>query len=583
MQQNILRAALGEIPCDLVIRNIQLINVMTEEIYPAEIGIKDGMIVHVTQPEEAGIEGLTYFDGGGKFAVPGLIDTHVHIESSMMTPANFAQTVLPHGTTTVLADPHELCNVLGTEGMDYFLAASEGLPLHVMALVPSCVPSVAGLETSKEPFDAEKIGAMLAHPRVVGLAEVMDYPGVIHQSPRMTEILEEAHRRGKLIQGHCPDLAGRELSAYLTAGCESDHETRTFDEAVHKLRAGMTLECRQASNCRDMPVLAKALKHLNYPSHTTICTDDREPDNLLTEGHIDYAIRVGIEQGIPPVKAIQMATINAANFARLHDRGAIMAGRLADIILLDDLDQFCVTDVFVGGSLVAQNGAMTVSIAPRTHPAETRNTITLSKPIRKEDFLIGADGNSVRLNTIYFNPQDTFLTKLQAFDFPVKDGFASILDQDDFCSATVFERHGVNGNIASAPLHHLGLTKGAVACTVAHDCHNLFVIGKNADDMLLAAQTIVECGGGFACVIDGEVRALVELPIAGLMSTEPAIVLQEKVENLKAVLRDMGLSCPSPVNLLTAFCLAVIPEVRLTDMGLVDAIHQTIVPVQAEG
>lgn len=574
----VMSAAMGEIEFDLVITGGNCLNVYTKEIYQADIGIVDGRIAHITQPGENGLTGKSIYDAKGKTVIPGLIDTHMHIESSMMNPGNFARTVLPHGTTTIIADPHELCNVLGGAGMEYFLESSENIDLRVFGVVPSCVPSVVGLETSKTEFGGNEIDSMLSLPRVLGLAEVMDYPGVIHQGRRMMEILECARKHDKLIEGHAPDLKGGALSAYLASGCESDHETRGVDEAIKKLRAGMVLECRQASNCHDMAHIAKALVQLDYPENATLCTDDREPDDLLNEGHVDHVIRVAIGSGIPPIQAVRMATLHAASLARLRDRGALKAGFLADIVLLDSLNEFIVNEVFVGGKLVARDGKMIQESIIPYHPIESVNTMILAHEPKEEDFQIPYPDDDAKLNTICFHPDDPFFTTLESYSFPMEEGYADINSQENFATIAVFERHGVNGNIACAPIHNIGLKYGAIACTVSHDCHNLFVIGKNKADMVVAARQLVKCGGGFACVKDRVVETLLELPICGLMSSKSVELLSKEVSQLKQTINSMGITSHSPVNLLTAFCLAVIPQVRLTDKGLVDTINQTIIP-----
>lgn len=309
----ILSSALGDIPFDVVLKNARYVNVFTEEIYPAEVGITDGRVAHVTQAGEPGLNGNGTYDCAGRHLLPGLVDTHVHIESGMMTPANFARTVIPHGTTTVLADPHEICNVLGTDGMDYCLKAGRDILLHVFWAVPSCVPAVLGVESNKMVFNAPEIAQMLALPGVLALGEVMDYMGVIRQNPRMMAILAEAKRAGKLIQGHVIDVDARQLSAYMAAGVESDHESRTLEDVMMKLRAGMTVECRYGSTAQNVPMEAEALRLLNYPVNATLCTDDREPDDLLRLGQMDEAVRQAIRHGVPPIKAIQMATRNGAH------------------------------------------------------------------------------------------------------------------------------------------------------------------------------------------------------------------------------------------------------------------------------
>lgn len=577
----IMESATGERPFDLVLKNARYVNVFTEEIYPAEIGVTDGRVAHVTQPGEDGLDGRETYDCAGRFAIPGLIDTHTHIESSMLTPANFARVVVPHGTTTVLADPHEICNVLGVEGMEYCLRAGEGVRLRIFWAVPSCVPSVLGVEGNKMTFNAEEIGRMLSMPHTLALGEVMDYPGVIGREPRMLAIIDEAKRRGMIVQGHVMGVTSRQLSAYQIAGCESDHEARELEEVLMKLRAGLVVECRYASNARNVAVEAKALGMLGYPVNATLCTDDREADDLLQEGHLDEVVRQAIAGGVPPVKAIQMATRNAALFLGLKDRGSLRAGSLADIVLVRDLESFAADAVFIGGELCAEGGRLLVDIETPATEIETRNTMHVKSAPRREDFLIPAAGGRVRLNGLSFRDGDPFHTTLETTEFAALDGHADIASRAGWVTMAVIERHNATGNIGLAPLRNLGLERGAVAGTVAHDAHNLFVFGVNADDMAAAARRLMQTGGGYVAVENGCILGEVELPVCGLMSTLPAAGVAAEVAAMKEILAGMGIRSHNPVHLLAWFSLAVLPEVRLTDRGLVDTVAQRIVPLHA--
>lgn len=566
---------------DLVLKNTTYVNLFTKETYPADIAVQDGRIAHVTQPGQPGLCGRSEYDAKGKYAVPGLIDTHLHIESSMMSPRHFARALAPHGTTTVCADPHEIGNVMGLEGIRLMLEATEGLPLRVLLLAPSCVPSVPGVETSRTAFGQEEIAWMLAQPRVVGLGEVMDYQGVVNGAPRMEKILQTSRDAGAFIQGHAPDLAGEELSRYLAAGCESDHETHREEEALEKLRAGMVLEVRHASNCFDLERLLPLLLRLDCLENVTFCTDDTEPRDLMERGHLDEMIRIAVRGGMKPIEAIKVATVNAARLARLRDRGSLCPGSLADILLVPDLADFRPDEVFLGGELIAKEGRMLAEEEQRekeTYP----NTMLLKTPIRPEDFRVAAQGGTVKLHTIAYDSGDKFVTALETCEFPVENGWACIGDQPDFALFAVFERHGRNGGRALAPVHRLGLAKGAVATTVSHDCHNLFVAGRDPDEMYLAASTLAATGGGIVCVEDGRVIYQLELPLAGLMCDEPPQVMAEKLEELKAILTRFGIPGHTPHMLLSSFALAVIPAVRLTDRGLVDTIRQELIPLYAD-
>jgi adenine deaminase len=383
--------AMGRRECDLVFENALYPNLETRETYRAQIGIAQGYVAIVTQPGHNGrLKGKSFYDCEGRHAVPGLIDTHAHIESSMITPLNFARQVLPSGTTTVLADPHEICNCMGLAGMEWCIEASRGLPVDIFFAAPSCVPSVPGMETSHTEFGALEIKAMLQKERVIALGEVMDYMGVVNQSPRMMSILEAAREAGVLIQGHLSENSPEELAAYLVAGCQSDHETRGLKEAIMKLRAGLWLECRWSSCCHNMPVLAKALALCGHPENATMCTDDREPDDLLREGHIDEVIRQGILAGMPPIEAIRLASRNAARFLGLADRGVILPGRLANIALVDKLEEFRVREVFVRGELWAKDGALLRELPEAEARRIPRSSVILRKPLSREDYRISA-------------------------------------------------------------------------------------------------------------------------------------------------------------------------------------------------
>ena len=578
----VIQAAKGEIPFDLVIQNVQYVNLITREVYPAEIGLSDGKIAHVTQPGEGGLEGKMVYDAKGKHALPGLIDTHVHIESSMMNPAHFAEAIVPRGTTTIACDPHEIANVLGTAGVDYILKASEGIPVSVFVLAPSCVPSVPGMETAGAAFGPMEIKEMLKRKRMIGIGEVMDFVGVLDQSERMSGIVSAGIDKNLFVQGHAPSLLGRGLSAYLSAGIESDHETSYIDEAREKLRAGMVLECRESSIVHDLEALVPVIKELRYPDTTTLCSDDREPDDLLREGHLDHGIRRAIELGMPPMEILRMATIHGARLLRLHDRGILTPGKRADLILVEDLNTFVVDEVFVAGKLTAKLGEMTVEVAVPTHEVEERNSVHLDRPITENDFEISAMGEQVEMNVIAYTPENHILTKRVVREFAVEAGNVK-LGEEEFCRLAVFERHGVNGNRSIGVIQGFGLKEGAIASTVSHDCHNLVVVGKDPRDMKIAAEALVASGGGIVCVKGGKQIAMVELPIAGLMSKKGLGEMAEETRHLKETIISFGINAVSPIIQVAAFSLPVIPEIRLTDMGLVDVIHQSWIPLFEEG
>ncbi len=578
-KKTVIDAINNDIPFDLVIKNVQLVNVITKEVYDSEIGIINGKIGHASQPGDEPLEGKVTFDAKGRFAIPGLIDTHIHTESTMMTLSNVAKALLIHGTTTIACDPHEIANVMGVEGVKYIIESSKDTPMMTCVLAPSCVPSVVGLETSGAEFLKEEIKEILESDSVIGLGEVMDFAGVINQSKRMADILDEAVKHNAFLQGHAPMLTGRRLSAYLSTGIKSCHETSFADEARYKLRAGMVLECRESSIMHDIKALAPVIKEFNYPENATLCTDDREPDDLLKEGHLDHVIRTAINEGIPAVEAIKMSTYNSARLLGIENIGSIAPGKLANIAIIEDLEKINVTDVFIEGRQIVADGKLTEEIKGKQYPIEKINTVKLKEELSLNDFKIKCSGQTAILNVMAYDKKVPIITKLEQAEVKVKDGYVDISDDDDFAMLTVFERHGKNGNKSTCIVKNLGLKKGAIASTVSHDCHNLIVLGRDEKDMLLAAETLKESGGGIVCVLNGEVEAMIELPIAGLLSDKPVNELAEKTSLLKQKMREMGMGSSCLLLQVATLALPVIPEVRLSDVGLVDVNKKEIIPI----
>lgn len=589
----LVEAALGKRPMDLVIRNVNMVNVFTGEIYPAKIGIYDGFIAHIEADPDGFIrvdvesytpmEGKEEFDGGGMYIIPGLIDTHVHIESSMMTPANFARTVIPQGTTTIITDPHEIGNVLGVEGVRYMLEASEDLPMRQYILVPSCVPSAPGLETAGAVFGPEEVARMMEWERVLGLAEVMDFPGVIYGNERMKQILKVALERDGFIQGHSPTLRGRALSAYLCAGPRSDHEITVAAEAREKIRLGMTVDARESSISQNLKELIPAIRDFCHPMNFTLCTDDREPDDLLHQGHMNYVVRRAIEEGLEPVDAIRCATLHAAQSIGLENLGAVAPGYAADLVILPSLSEMKPSYVFFQGRLVAEKGKLTVDIPSKEFPLEKENTIRIS-PLKPEDFRIAAPISEGKIPTrvISYITEDSLYTEFNIEELQVRDGFLDISNAEGLNYVAVFQRHGSTGNRSIGVVGNFGLTEGAIASTVSHDCHNLTVVASNPQDAALAANTLIECGGGLACAQYGKVIAILPLPIAGLMSPLSCEQLAVQTSNMKKALKNLGIPGENPLLRIATLTLAVIPKAKITDMGLVSVIEQEFVSLFPE-
>ncbi len=577
------RAARGELPLDTLIENAQVVNVFTGEVYPAAIGIAGGYIAWVGPADGISPEPRQRVDAGGRFAAPGFVDTHIHIESSMMSPAGFAAAVLAHGTTTVVIDPHEIGNVLGMRGVRYMLEATAHLPLRVYAQVPSCVPAVPVLETAGAEFGPQEVAEMLTWERVIGLAEVMDYVGVIGQTERMRGILAAALERGVVISGHAPGVRGRQLAAYLMAGPNSDHETYARDELLEKLRAGMAVESRASTFSDNMANVGSIVRQLgSTPLNLVMCTDDIFPEDLLQKGHMDWGVRSAIRGGLTPVEALRVASLHGAVRHRLHDLGAIAPGKRADIVLSRDLDEFAADEVWVDGALVARGGRCIVPMPVQRPALESENTVHLPHALTPADFALRARPGHTqeRVRVIRVQPGSLGFG-LETVELPVKEGVLD-LTSSDVCLVTVLARHGRSGQQGYALVRGVGLQHGAAASTVAHDSHNLVVIGRDAGDMALAANQLAACGGGMCCAKGGHVLALLPLPIAGLMSPLSLEDLVPQVRQLSDALRSLGIARAQPITAIVSLALPVVPHYGVTDRGLADVDHQRIISIWAD-
>jgi adenine deaminase len=581
MRTALVEAARGDRPLDLVIRGGMLANVYTGELYPADVGIFGDRIAVVDREARFGLTAARTIDARGLTIIPGLIDTHVHIESTMVTPPSFARAVLPLGTTTVVIDPHEIANVMGKAGVEYMLQASEGLPLRIFVTVPSSVPAVPSIETAGASFDAADVAEMLAWRRVVGVAEMMDYPGVVHQSDRMAGIGLAGLASGKNLEGHAPHLTGRELNAYLAAGVDSDHESREAPEIVEKLRLGMWVYGRENTFRHGIDDLARALAEVPGAVNVALCTDDIDPDDLLRNGHLDRGLRALVAAGVDPVLAVRYATLNGARRYGLRDLGAIAPGELADVVLVESLTEFRPVHVLVGGQVVVENGRLVASIeTPVAPPLE--NSVKI-QPLRADELIMsraGADGD-VRVRVMAIDPRRT--TSLLETSVPFERGKIRLPLPDDLVLLSVIPRHGQKHRPSLTLVQGLGLRHGAIATTIAHDSHNLIVAGRTPDEMLSAVRAVVDVGGGAALVAGGDVLAIVRLPVAGLMSADSVESVAGEVRTFNAHARELGLGkessvlVMSPVLAISSLALPVSPFIRLTDLGLVDTIRQEFV------
>jgi adenine deaminase len=562
--ETLIAVARGEEPTDLLLRNARLVNVLSGEIHPADIGIHGGRVVGFGQ-----YRARATVDLGGRFVCPGFIDAHVHLESSMVQPSEFARAVVPQGTTSVVCDPHEIANVLGLDGVDYILRASEGLPLNVYVMAPSCVPATH-METAGAELTAPDIAKLLAHERVLGLAEMMNFPGVLFRVPAVMEKLKVAGNRP--VDGHAPGLSGLDLNAYVAAGIRSDHECTQLEEAREKLRRGMHILIREGTTARNL----KTLLPLVTPANAGLChfcTDDRHPDTLLGEGHLDDVLRKAIAWGLDPVTAIQMATVNTASYFGLRNVGAVAPGYRADLLVLDDLEGVEVTQVYAAGSLVAENGQFLLSPADLPdvpiQPSVHVDLSTLS-------FDLPAGRGSARVIGVV--PEQVVTTDLR-LEPTTEDGYVASDPSRDLLKIAVVERHHGTGNVGLGLVKGVGLKRGALASSVAHDSHNIIVIGTSDADMRAAVVAIVEMGGGQVAVADGEVQAACPLPIAGLMSDLPLEEVHDQVEALTEAAHGLGCTLPHPLTTMSFLALPVIPDLKLTDKGLVDVNEFDFVPL----
>ena len=575
-RKELVEAARGDRELDLLIEGVQLVNVFTLETYRADIGVYGDRIALVLPAGTEELTAKTVLDGSGKWAAPGFVDTHVHIESTMVTPANFAAAVLPMGTTTAVIDPHEIGNVSGMAGVRYMIEASEGLALRVYIAVPSCVPAAPGLETAGAAFGPQEVSEMLGWDRVISVAEVMDFPGVIGCTPRMLGIVQAGLDKYLTIQGHAPMVSGRDLNAYLAAGNESDHEIRDPDELLEKLRLGMLPLVKDSSFGNPIPVLASVLKAHPW-AEIALCTDDIEPADLLDKGHMNRVLRTMIAEGIKPERAVRFATLNGARHYGLRDHGAVAPGYFADIVLLNSLEEVAVNEVIVGGRLVAKDGQLMLDIEePREVPVE--NTVRLPE-LSIESFVLRTPSSDTTVINV-IAPKGWIMNLEPVSVQPVNGKIELGSLGDNISLVSIIPRHGQDRSPTLAPLKGFPLTRGAMASTVSHDSHNLAVVGKNPGDMYLAAKTLEECGGGVVVVVDGQILAKVELPIAGLMSPLPVPELAEKVREFNRAAREAGIQMPVPVLTLAGFALPCRPEgCVVTDLGLVDVATQQPVPL----
>ena len=555
--KKLIDTALGEIPASLLLKNAQVINVFSGEIVNTNVAVADSTIAGVGPYTE----GEKIVDLKGRYLLPGLIDAHIHIESSLLTPANFAAAVVPHGTTTVIADPHEIANVAGLTGVEYMVNASRDLSLDVFFMIPSCVPATS-LETSGASLDANQIEeAFRLYPQSLGLAEMMNFPGVIFKNEDVLEKIRTACNQNRLIDGHAPRLEGKKLNAYCGVGINTDHECTTPEEAREKLGLGMHILVREGSAAKNLTALLPVINEYTWP-YFSFCSDDRHPSDLIKEGSINHILRKAVVAGLDPITAIRIATINTARHYRLAKLGAIAPGYQADLVVVDNLTEFNVKEVYKKGRLVASDHAFLPSLI-EVNDSAILDTVHLPNLENKLKITIPPGKKYARVIEVL--PKQ-IITKNTCISTK------NISSAEDISVIAVVERHGNNGQIALGLVKGFGIKKGALASTVAHDSHNLILVGKDAKDMELAAQTIADMHGGLAVVREGKILASLALPVAGLMSRENVCTVAQQYDNLLQAAKETGCTLPSPFMTMSFLSLPVIPELKITNQGLIDAI-----------
>jgi len=554
--RELISVARGDTPADLLLKNARIINTFIGEIEQADVAIYGDMVAGIGNYDRA----TEIIDLQGTFLAPGLINGHTHIESSMLHPARYAQAVVPRGTLAVVTDLHEIANVCGSRGIKFVTDLARKLPLDMLFMAPSCVPATH-LETSGARISSKEVKKILAHPKIIGLGEMMNFPGLVSGNEEVLRKIDAA--KGKVIDGHAPGLTGKELNAYLSAGIRSDHESTTLEEGNEKLRRGMYLMIREGSSEKNLDALLPLVTDNTY-KRCFFVVDDLNCSDLLWEGDIDAVVRKAIDRGLEPIRAIQMATINTAEYFRLHDRGGIGPGYIANLITITDLAKLEIDMVFYQGKMVAKEGKLLYPLPPVT--VELKDTVRIKPPMGKSLKIIAVDKTYPVIEII----PGQIVTRKVMDEVRVVDGAVMPDVERDILKLVVVERHKASGNVGVGLVKGFGLKKGALASSVAHDSHNIIAVGANDLDILKAIEEINRLQGGLVVCANLEILASLPLPIAGLLSPEPLDVVVSQHEVVEKTATNLGNLPPAPFSILSFLSLPVIPELRLTDLGLVD-------------
>ncbi|MBI4744863.1 MAG: adenine deaminase [Actinobacteria bacterium] len=564
IMERLIRIARGLEKADLVLKNAKIVNVFTGMIEKTGIAIAKERIAGIGD-----YEGVSEIDLEGKYVLPGFIDGHVHIESSMLSIEEFAKAVVIHGTTTVIADPHEIANVAGLGGLDYFIKASKNLPVSVFFMLPSCVPAT-DFETSGARLSAEDLHSLMDREEVVGLGEMMNFPGVLNLDEEVINKIKIF--KDGIIDGHAPRLTGKDLCAYVAAGIMSDHESTELEEAKEKLKQGMHIALREGSTEKDIKKLLPLVN--NFTSRRCfLATDDRDIEDIIEEGHIDYLVNLAIKEGLDPVLAVQLATINAAEYFSLKSYGAIAPGYFADMIVADEINSIKINSVYKKGECVVERGKLYKPISRVDVPEAIRNSVFIDY-VQPDLFKIKASGNKCRVIQII---PDEIITKSINISPKIENDYVVTDTSRDILKIAVLERHHKFGNIGIGLINGIGLKEGAIASTVAHDSHNIIAVGATDEDMAFAVNKIKDMNGGLVIVSNGKILEFLELPIGGLMSEKNLNEVYNKMKNLRLISKNLGTILKNPFAVLSFLSLAVIPELKITDKGLVDVNNSALV------
>lgn len=575
VSQQLVDVAMGRRPADRVLRNGRLLNVYSGEIIPhTDVAICGSRIAYVGNDASHTIGAKTeVIEVNGRYLLPGLCDGHMHVESGMITVTEFARAVIPHGTTSMFIDPHEIANVLGLAGVKLMHDEAAVQPINVYVQVPSCVPSAPGLETPGASIGPDDVAEAMRWPHIIGLGEMMNFPGVYHNDPKMHAEMAATMKAGKTVGGHYASLdLGRPFHGYVAGGPADDHEGTRLEDAVARVRQGMKAMLRLGSAWYDVASQVKAITELGLDSRNFIlCTDDCHSGTLVEEGHMDRVVRHAIAQGLNPITAVQMATLNTAeHFGVARDVGSIAPGRYADMIITSDLPTLPIELVIAAGEVVAENGRLLIDMPAYSYPHTAKNTVNLGRELTPGDFDIPASGDSVKVRVIGVVENQAPTRALERI-LPIREGLVQMDATQDVCQIALVEHHQGTGGVVNGFVAGFGFDQPcAIASTVAHDSHHMVVVGTSKSDMAQAANRLGEVGGGVVVYRDGEEIALVELPIAGLMSNERAEVVAEKAGQMVQAFGDCGCQLNNAYMQLSLLALVVIPDLRISDLGLVD-------------